>query len=63
MRTIFIDGKRFFWKDILALRREQRKAERQPQPTLFELRTDVRPQQQRSADRRYEEPSLFEEKW
>jgi hypothetical protein len=48
MATVFIviDGKRYAWKDILRLRREQRKAARQPQLTLFELKEDYRPESQ-----------------
>jgi hypothetical protein len=60
MRTIQIGDKRYFWRDILKLRREQQKAERQPQPTLFELRVDARPTTQRTASDRYENPTLFE---
>jgi hypothetical protein len=60
MRTVEIAGKRYFWRDILKIRREQQKAERQPQQTLFELKDDTRPSSQRSADGRYSEPTLFE---
>jgi len=59
MKTIEIDGKRFPWRDILKLRREQQKAERQPHPTLFELHNDVRPTSQQCVDGRYSEPTLF----
>ena len=38
---IVIDGKRYPWKEILKLRREQRKAARQPQLTLFELKEEA----------------------
>lgn len=61
MRTILIGDKRYAWRDILKLRREQQKAERQPQPTLFELKEDIRPSSLRSAEGRYTEPLLFEE--
>ena len=47
MRYIEIEGKRYLWRDLLKMRREQRKAERQTQPPLFELKEDVRPQTQR----------------
>ncbi len=47
------------WKEILKLRREQRKAARQPQLTLFELKEDSRPASQRTAEGRYTEPMLF----
>jgi hypothetical protein len=58
-RYIMIDGKRHSWRDILALRREQRQPTL-PQPTLFELKEDARPGSQRSATGRYAEPSLFD---
>lgn len=60
MRSIEIDGKRYAWRDLLALRRAQAKREQEPQPTLFELKIDVRPPTERTADRRYAEPSLFD---
>lgn len=60
MRYIEIDGKRYLWRDILQLRREQRKAFRQSQqPALFELKIDCRPVAERTAAGRYLEPSLF----
>jgi hypothetical protein len=60
MKTVEIDGKRYPWRDILKLRRDQQKAERQPQPTLFELKADTRPVSQQTATGRYVEPLLFE---
>jgi len=48
--SIVIDGKRYLWRDILKLRREQRKATRQHQLTLLELKDDSRPASQRTAD-------------
>jgi hypothetical protein len=59
-RFVDIDGKRYLWRDILNMRREQRKAERQPQPLLFELKEDRRPDSQRKAAGRFSEPTLFE---
>ncbi len=59
-RYLIIDGKRYAWREIVALRREQAKRERQPQPTLFELRDDARPPSARTAARRYLEPTLFD---
>jgi hypothetical protein len=56
---IVIDGKRYAWRDILRLRRDQRKAMRHAQLTLFELKHDRRPASQQTADGRYEEPTLF----
>jgi hypothetical protein len=58
-RYVVIDGKRHLWRDILNLRREQRQTV-PPQPTLFELKDDVRPSPQRSAAGRYLEPTLFD---
>ena len=60
LKFIDIDGKRYAWKELLRLRAEQSKAERQAQqPTLFELRDDCRPASQQTAAGRYEEPTLF----
>lgn len=59
MKYIVYDGKRIPWRDLLALRREQRKQALQPQPALFELKHDVRPDRDRAV--RYFEPSLFDE--
>lgn len=59
MRYIEIDGKRYAWKDLLKLRRDQKKAVRQAQLALFEPKEDSRPQTQRTADSRYREPTLF----
>ena len=60
MKTVEINGVRMLWRDVLKLRREQQKAERQPQPTLFELQSDRRPVTQKTATERYLNPSLFE---
>jgi hypothetical protein len=61
MRTIIIDGKRYEWKEIRRLRREQIQANRKHQASLFELRQDARPRSQRSAEGRYSEPLLFKD--
>jgi hypothetical protein len=59
-KFIEIGGKRYLWREVLQLRREQRAAyTRAEQPPLFELRVDRRPEQQRTAAGRYREPSLF----
>ena len=59
-RFIVIDGKRHLWRDILKLRKEQVKAAANAkQPTLFPLTIDARPAADRTAARRYLEPSLF----
>lgn len=60
-RYLVIDGKRFLWADILRLRKEQRKAAKKEQPTLFLLKEDCRPSMQKTASGRYREPTLFGE--
>lgn len=57
-RFIEIDGRRYLWRDLVALRRAQAKTPAQ-QPTLFALREDCRPPGERNAAERYCEPSLF----
>lgn len=57
-RTIEIDGHRYLWRELVALRRAQA-TPRPVQPALFELREDHRPAGERSAAERYCEPSLF----
>ena len=60
LKFIEIDGKRYLWRDVLQMRREQKKAfARAQQPTLFELKDDSRPATQRTAAARYREPTLF----
>ena len=59
MRTIDIDGKRYAWRDILKMRREQKKTERKQQLALFELREYARPVSQRTPEGRLTEPTLF----
>jgi hypothetical protein len=57
-RFIEIDGRRYLWRDLVALRRAQTTpAERQP--ALFPLREDHRPPGERNAAERYSEPTLF----
>jgi hypothetical protein len=59
-KFIDIDGKRFVWRELLQRRREQlAAAARVEQPALFELKEDCRPIPERTAARRYSEPSLF----
>jgi hypothetical protein len=60
MKYVVIDNKRYEWREIRRLRREQIQAARKPQATLFELRVDSRPTTQRTASDRYENPTLFE---
>ena len=57
-RYLVLDNKRYLWRDILKLRREQCKAAEQAQPVLFNLQDDERPKSQRTAAARYEEPAL-----
>jgi hypothetical protein len=60
--TITIDGNAFDWQRLLELRRQQVEAWRAAQPrqlALFDLKHDCRPQTERTAPGRYEEPSLF----
>ena len=61
---IVIDGKHYLWKDTLMLRRAQLAAietARATQLALFEtLHEDRRPAEERTAARRYQQPSLFD---
>jgi len=60
LRYIEIDGRRYLWRDLLQMRREQKKSHmRAQQPALFELKEDHRPVATRTAADRYQEPSLF----
>jgi hypothetical protein len=49
-RFIDIDGRRYLWRDLVALRRAQATPAPQ-QPTLFALREDHRPAGERDAGR------------
>jgi hypothetical protein len=62
LKTIEIGGIRYRWREILRLRREQARAARHPQPTLFPLKDDARPAEHRTASGRYESPSLFDDR-
>lgn len=60
--TITIDGRALSWQRLLELRRQQVEARRSALPrqlALFELKHDCRPQAERTAAGRYQEPSLF----
>jgi hypothetical protein len=62
MNFIEIEGRIYLWRDVLQLRRDQKKAlMRAQQPTLFELKEDHRPVAERTAAGRYLEPTLFSE--
>jgi len=54
LKSIWIDGKRHLWRDLLRLRREQVRAYANgKQPALFELKDDSRPAAERTAAGRY----------
>jgi hypothetical protein len=57
-RFIEIDGRRYLWRDLVALRRAPGDA---PRGTAdpFTLREDHRPAGERNAAERYREPNLF----
>ena len=57
-RFVELDGHRYLWRDMVALRRAQATPPAE-QPTLFALREDHRPPGERNAAERYREPSLF----
>jgi hypothetical protein len=57
-RFIEIDGRRYLWRDLVALRRAQATPAAQQQ-ALFTLREDHRPAGERNAAERYSEPNLF----
>lgn len=58
--TIEIAGRRYLWRDILALRKAQiEEAKRARQPALFDLKEDCRPRPEKTAAGRYAEPSLL----
>ena len=62
-RFIEIDGKRYLWRDLLQLRREQlAAAAKAEQPALFAMREDSRPAPERTVAGRYLQPSLFTER-
>lgn len=57
-KFVVIDGKRYAWRDILKLRRDQR-THSPIQPPLFELREDARPAAERTTAGRFLEPTLL----
>jgi hypothetical protein len=62
LRFIELDGRRYLWRDILELRREQRRAHAAAQQlALFDLKHDCRPSTARTPVGRYLEPSLFDD--
>lgn len=58
-RFVTIDGRRYPWRDLVALYRTQNARPPAEQPTLFPVYEDRRPLGERSAAERYREPSLF----
>jgi hypothetical protein len=62
--TLIFDGHAYSWQRLCELRRQQLEAWRlsQPeQPALLALKADCRPHPERTAARRYREPTLFPE--
>lgn len=60
MRTVTLDGRTYRMRDVNRIYKEQRAEERKAnQPALFDLRDDTRPQSQRSAAGRLQQPLLF----
>ena len=59
MKYVEVNGQRIAWRNLLKLRSEQKKARRQAQLKLFELKEDARPASQTTPKGRYEEPTLF----
>jgi hypothetical protein len=57
-RFVEIEGRRYLWRGLVALRRAQAMP-RAAQPALFELIDDCRPPSERTAAGRYQAPSLF----
>ena len=58
-KYLVLDNKRYLWRDILKLRREQCKAAQQAQPVLFNLQDDERPKSQRTAAASTRNPRSF----
>ena len=59
---ITIEGRAYSWKALLELRRaqiEQWRTAQPKQPALFELKEDSRPEPERTAAGRYQEPTLL----
>ena len=59
---IVIEGRAYSWKNIIDLRRaqlEEWQALQPKQPALFEMKHDRRPEAERSAAGRFQEPTLL----
>jgi hypothetical protein len=60
LRYLELKGQRFLWSEVRTAYREQAKqVARIEQPVLFEMHDDRRPPGERTAEERYQEPSLF----
>lgn len=58
--SIEIGGRRYPWRELLALRKAQLEAARKAsRPALFDLKEDPRPITERGASECFQEPSLF----
>ncbi len=51
---------KLYWRYMRDFLKERARRERQPEPTLFEVKEDARPASQRKAAGRLAEPTLFE---
>jgi hypothetical protein len=61
--TIIIDGRAYSWRRLCELRKAQLEAwqaAQARQPALFALREDSRPPCERTASRRFEQPTLLQ---
>lgn len=59
---ILIEGRAYSWRALCELRKQQLDAWRAAQgaqPALFEIKRDCRPPSERTATRRFQEPSLL----
>lgn len=51
---------KLYWRYMRDFLKERANRERQPEPTLFDLKEDARPASQRNAAGRFAEPTLFD---
>jgi hypothetical protein len=61
--TLIVDGRKLSWRRLVELRRQQLEAwqaEQARQLALFELKHDCRPNPERTAAGRYQEPTMLE---
>lgn len=60
---LIVDGRSFSWQHLCELRRRQLETWRKAQArqlALFELRTDCRPDSERTASGRYQAPTMLD---